>query len=62
MTTAVELKDPEHPAGVVARRFKDMLTNYFHREARRAGLAVTSATTLLDAADLRQELVRFLRP
>ncbi|GHD80700.1 hypothetical protein GCM10010317_102970 [Streptomyces mirabilis] len=27
VATAVELKDPEHPAGVVARRFKDMLTN-----------------------------------
>ncbi|MEV4453645.1 MULTISPECIES: hypothetical protein [Streptomyces] len=27
VATAVELKDPEHPAGVVTRRFKDMLTN-----------------------------------
>ncbi|MHA5054558.1 TetR/AcrR family transcriptional regulator [Streptomyces sp. SD15] len=84
VATAVELKDPEHPASMVARRFKDMLTNYFHQEARRAdvpdpeqlarqltvvfdgssvravvqaqplhGLAVTTATTLLDAAGLR---------
>ncbi|MGW1887408.1 TetR/AcrR family transcriptional regulator [Streptomyces sp. NPDC001970] len=84
VATAVELKNPEHPASMVARRFKDMLTEYFHQEARRAGardpeqlarqltvvfdgssvravvqaqplhgLAVTTATTLLDAAGLR---------
>ncbi|MCX5554568.1 TetR/AcrR family transcriptional regulator [Streptomyces sp. NBC_00038] len=84
VATAVELKDPEHPASAVARRFKDGLTNYFHEEALRAGapdpnqlasqltvvfdgssvsavvqaqplrgLAVTTATTLLDAAGLR---------
>ncbi|MFE2971763.1 hypothetical protein ACFXKC_50970 [Streptomyces sp. NPDC059340] len=62
VATAVELKDSEHPAGVVARRFKDMLTNYFHQEVRRSGVAVTSATTLLDVAGLRQEPVCFLRP
>jgi AcrR family transcriptional regulator len=81
VATAVELKDPEHPASVVARRFKDALTDYFHRQARRAGapdaerlarqltvvfdgssvqavmqarplagLAVSTATALLDAA------------
>ncbi|MET7851700.1 TetR/AcrR family transcriptional regulator [Streptomyces avermitilis] len=84
VATAVELKDPEHPASMAARRFKDMLTDYFHQEARRAGapdpeqlalqltvvfdgssvravvqaqplhgLAVTTATALLDAAGLR---------
>lgn len=37
VATAVELKDPEHPASAVARRFKDGLTNYFHEEALRAG-------------------------
>ena len=83
VATAVELKDPEHPASVVARRFKDALTHFFRAEARRAGardpellarqltvvfdgssaravlqaepldgLAVATATALLDSADV----------
>ncbi len=83
VATAVELKDPEHPAAVVARRFKDALTGFFQEEARRAGapdpellarqltvvfdgssaravvqaqpldgLAVATATVLLDAAGI----------
>jgi AcrR family transcriptional regulator len=83
VATAFELKDPEHPASVVARRFKDALTNFFRKEARRGnvqnpellarqltvvfdgssshaviqaqnlgGLAVATATALLDSAGL----------
>lgn len=83
VATAVELKDPQHPASVVARRNKDALTEFFRSEAERggandpealarqltvvfdgagaravvqaqalAGLAVTMATTLMDAAGL----------
>ncbi len=81
VATAVELKDGEHPAAVVAREFKQRLTDFFQLEAATAGardpgllaqqltltfdgcgartvvtgqplngLAVTTATTLLDAA------------
>lgn len=84
VATAVELKDPEHPASVVARRAKDELTGFFRAEAERGGatdpetlarqltvvfdgagaravvqahtldgLAVTMATTLMDAAGLK---------
>lgn len=83
VATAVELKDPEHPASVVARRHKDELTEFFRAEAERGGandpqslarqltvvfdgasarsvvqaeglngLAVTMATTVMDAAGL----------
>ncbi|MFC9693997.1 TetR/AcrR family transcriptional regulator [Kribbella sp. NPDC056951] len=37
VATAVELKDPEHPGSVVARHFKQQLTDYFHRELAKAG-------------------------
>jgi AcrR family transcriptional regulator len=37
VATAVELKDPAHPASVVARRAKDRLTAFFRTEAERAG-------------------------
>ncbi|MFI8185731.1 TetR/AcrR family transcriptional regulator [Actinacidiphila glaucinigra] len=37
LATAFELKDPEHPASVVARRYKDALTDFFREEARRGG-------------------------
>ncbi|WP_406472089.1 TetR/AcrR family transcriptional regulator [Streptomyces sp. NBC_01615] len=36
VATALELKDPRHPASVVARRFKDRLTDHFREEAGRA--------------------------
>ncbi|MEU9131687.1 TetR/AcrR family transcriptional regulator [Kitasatospora sp. NPDC048540] len=39
VATAVELKDPGHPASLVARRSKDALTAFFHREAARGGAA-----------------------
>jgi AcrR family transcriptional regulator len=81
VATAVELKSPEHPGSVVARRCKDALTAFFQQEAERGGapdpallarqltvvfdgssaravvqarhldgLAVTTATALLDSA------------
>ncbi|MBL7492913.1 TetR/AcrR family transcriptional regulator [Frankia sp. AgB1.9] len=84
VAAAVEVKDPDHPAAVVARRHKEALTGFFATEARRGGaadpdglaaaltivydgssaravvlarpldgLAVATATTLLDAAGLR---------
>src|SRR4051794_10021281 len=34
---AIQLKSPEHPASVVARRQKDALTAFFRQEAERAG-------------------------
>jgi AcrR family transcriptional regulator len=37
VATAVELKTPEHPASVVARRHKDALTAYFRAEAEHGG-------------------------
>jgi AcrR family transcriptional regulator len=37
VSTAVELKNPEHPGAVVARHFKQQLTDFFHRELVKAG-------------------------
>ncbi|MEU4190397.1 TetR/AcrR family transcriptional regulator [Kribbella sp. NPDC026611] len=37
VATAVELKNPEHPGSVVARHFKQQLTDFFHRELVKAG-------------------------
>ncbi|MFF3559684.1 TetR/AcrR family transcriptional regulator [Streptomyces sp. NPDC002574] len=37
LATAFELKNPERPASVVARRYKDTLTDFFREEARRGG-------------------------
>ena len=37
VSTATELKDPDHPASLVARRFKQNLTAFFHAQAARAG-------------------------
>ncbi|WP_411089813.1 hypothetical protein [Streptomyces sp. 061-3] len=36
VATAFELKN-KHPASVVARQFKDVLTDFFRKEARRGG-------------------------
>lgn len=83
VAAAVQLKSPEHPASVIARRQKDGLTSYFQYEAERGGahdpvqlarqltlvfdgasarsvvqahdlegLAVATATALLDAAGI----------
>ncbi|WP_371596815.1 TetR/AcrR family transcriptional regulator [Streptomyces sp. NBC_00564] len=58
VATAVELKDPEHPASAVARRFKDGLTNYFHEEALRAGVPdpkqlASQLTVVFDGSSVR---------
>jgi AcrR family transcriptional regulator len=37
VATAIELKDPRHPASVIARRAKDALTAFFRAEAERGG-------------------------
>lgn len=37
VAAAVQLKSPEHPASVVARRQKDGLTSFFQYEAERGG-------------------------
>jgi AcrR family transcriptional regulator len=86
VSTAVELKNPEHPGSVVARHFKQRLTDFFESElvaagaedpqllavqltmvfdgasARAvvraqalAGVGVTMAASLLDAAGVRSE-------
>jgi AcrR family transcriptional regulator len=83
VATAIEVKDPDHPASEVARRRKQEMTTFFQRQAERGdardpetlaqqltmvfdgasaravvraeplkGLAVTTATALLDAAGM----------
>lgn len=37
VSTATELKDPEHPASMVARSFKQELTEFFRTQLARAG-------------------------
>ncbi|MBT2225423.1 TetR/AcrR family transcriptional regulator [Nonomuraea sp. NEAU-A123] len=37
VATAVEVKSPEHPASLVARRSKDAMTAFFQQEAERGG-------------------------
>jgi AcrR family transcriptional regulator len=37
VSTAIELKDPDHPASLVSRRFKQELTAFFQAQAARAG-------------------------
>jgi AcrR family transcriptional regulator len=39
VNTAVELKDPAHPASIVARGFKQRLTDYFAEQATLGGAA-----------------------
>ncbi|MEV4352298.1 TetR/AcrR family transcriptional regulator [Actinoplanes sp. NPDC049596] len=39
VAVSVEVKSPEHPARLVARRYKDMLTAFFREEAEKAGAA-----------------------
>jgi AcrR family transcriptional regulator len=39
LSTLVELKDPEHPANMVARRQKNEMTEFFRAEAERGGAA-----------------------
>jgi AcrR family transcriptional regulator len=39
VNTAIELKNPAHPAAIVAAEFKDELTAFFEREAASMGVA-----------------------
>jgi AcrR family transcriptional regulator len=39
VNAATELKDADHPGAVVARQYKQRLTDFFEREARAAGAA-----------------------
>lgn len=55
VNVATELRDREHPAAVVARRYKDRLTEYFERQASAAGAAdpqllAVQLTLLFDGA------------
>ncbi|MEV6284039.1 TetR/AcrR family transcriptional regulator [Kribbella sp. NPDC051770] len=58
VSTATELKNPEHPGSVVARHFKQALTDFFRAELVRAGaedpdtLAV-QLTMIFDGASAR---------
>ncbi|BCB76143.1 hypothetical protein GCM10022251_68160 [Phytohabitans flavus] len=58
VNTAVETRDPDHPAAAVARAFKDQLTAYFATHAKTAGagdpegLAV-QLTMVFDGAAVR---------
>jgi len=58
VNTAVETRDPDHPATVVARAFKDRLTAYFATEAAALGVADPEAlavqlTIVFDGASVR---------
>jgi AcrR family transcriptional regulator len=58
VSTAVELKNPEHPGSVVARHFKQQLTDFFHRElvaagAEDPGTLAIQLTIIFDGANAR---------
>jgi AcrR family transcriptional regulator len=58
LATAVELKNPQHPASVVARRHKDALTDFFRDEARRGDaqdpdLLARQLTVVFDGSSAR---------
>ncbi|MFI9847812.1 TetR/AcrR family transcriptional regulator [Nonomuraea sp. NPDC051941] len=58
VAAAVEVKSPEHPASLVARRSKDALTAFFQQEAERAGakdptLLARQLTIVFDGAGAR---------
>jgi AcrR family transcriptional regulator len=58
VATAVEVKSPEHPASLVARRSKDALTAFFQQEAERGGakdpvLLARQLTVVFDGASAR---------
>lgn len=58
LATQVELKDPEHPASVVAARGKQVLTDFFRAEAARGGAAdpdllARQLTLVFDGASAR---------
>ena len=58
VAAAVEVKSPEHPASLVARRSKDALTAFFQQEAERGGAAdpallARQLTVVFDGAGAR---------
>ena len=58
VSTATEVKSPEHPASLVARRWKDALTGFFRAEAERGGaqdpeLLARQLTLVFDGASAR---------
>jgi AcrR family transcriptional regulator len=58
VSTAVELKNPEHPGSVVARHFKQRLTDFFRSELIAAGvedpdLLAVQLTMVFDGASAR---------
>lgn len=58
VATAVELKSPEHPASLIARRHKDALTSFFQQEAERGGahdptLLARQLTVVFDGSSAR---------
>ncbi|ONI78312.1 TetR family transcriptional regulator [Kribbella sp. ALI-6-A] len=58
VNTATELKQPGHPGSVVARAFKQQMTDFFHTEAIAAGIAdpamlAAQLTMVFDGASAR---------
>jgi AcrR family transcriptional regulator len=58
VATAIQVKSPEHPASLIARRQKDGLTAFFRREAERGGahdpeLLARQLTIVFDGASAR---------
>ncbi|ADB35697.1 transcriptional regulator, TetR family [Kribbella flavida DSM 17836] len=58
VSTAVELKNPEHPGSVVARHFKQALTDFFRAELARThaedpGTLAVQLTMVFDGASAR---------
>lgn len=58
VSTAIELKNPEHPGSVVARQFKQRLTDFFEAELGLAGVAdpahlAVQLTIVFDGASAR---------
>jgi AcrR family transcriptional regulator len=58
VATAIQVKSPEHPATLIARRQKDALTSFFQHEARRGGardpeLLARQLTLVFDGASAR---------
>jgi len=58
VAAAVEVKRPDHPAALTARKYKDALTGFFEREAEQAGvpqpaLLAQQLTMVFDGASAR---------
>jgi AcrR family transcriptional regulator len=58
VNTATELKQPDHPGSVIARAFKQQMTDFFHAEAIAAGVAdpatlASQLTMVFDGASAR---------